>query len=111
VFAGVNAQILVEAREPILDDIVDDEASYSERVQSMVDGVKDQAAYLTGVIEDALGRATSTQGTVESVTSVASQQYESAMAAASSVLFGAEDGFVAKGSEAARQQYLSAVTA
>lgn len=111
VFAGANAQILVEAREPILDDIVDDEASYSERIQSMVDGVKDQAAYLTEVIEDALGMATSTQGTVESMTSVASDQYESAMSAASSVLFGNGDSFVVKGSEAARQQYLSAVTA
>ena len=111
VFAGANAQVLVEAREPILDDIVDDEASYSERVQSMVDGVKDQAAYLTGVIEDALSRATTTQGTVESMTSVANVQYESAMSAASSVLFGSEDSVVAKGSEAARQQYLSAVTA
>ena len=111
VFAGANAQVLVEAREPILDDIVDDEASYSERIQSMVDGVKDQAAYLTEVIEDALGMATSSQGSVESVTSVASEQYESAMSAASSILFGTGESVVTKGSEAARQQYLSAVTA
>ena len=111
VFAGANAQVIGEAREPILDGIVDDEVSYSERIQSMVDGVKDQAGYLTGVIEDALGMATSTQGTVESMTSVASGQYESAMSAASSVLFGTEKDSVAKGSEAARQQYLSAVTA
>ena len=110
VFAGANAQVIVEAREPILDDIVDDDATYSERIQSMVDGVKDQAAYLTGVIEEAIAGATTTQGTVESVSSVASAQYESAMSAASSVLFGT-DTVVSKGSEAARQQYLSAVTA
>ena len=111
VFAGANAQVIVEAREPILDDVVDDDVSYSERIQSMINGVKDQAGYLTGVIEDALGMATSTQGTMESMTSVASEQYESAMSAASSVLFGSEQGYAAKGSEAAREQYLSAVTA
>ena len=111
VFAGANAQVLVEAREPILDDIVDDDATFSERIQAMVDGVKDQAAYLTQVVEDAFSSATTTQGSVESVTSVASEQYESAMSAASSVLFGTQDSVVSKGSEAARQQYLSAVTA
>jgi hypothetical protein len=111
VFAGAHAQVLVEAREPILDDIVDTEATYSERVQEILDGVKDQASYLTQVVEDAFKAATTTQGTVESVTSVANEQYESALAAASSVLFGTEKGAVEKGSEAARAQYLSAVTA
>ena len=111
VFAGANAQVIVEAREPILDDVVDDDAAFSERVQAMVDGVKDQASYLTQVVEDAFKPVTSTQGSVESVTSLASEQYESAMAAASSVLFGTQDSIVEKGSEAARMQYLSAVTA
>ena len=99
-------------QEPILDDVIDDDATYSERIKDMLDGVKDQAAYLTQVVEDAFKQATTTtdQGTVESVTSVASEQYESALAAASSVLFGTKDS-VQKGSEAAREQYLSAVTA
>ena len=111
VFAGANAQVLVEAREPILDDVVDDDSAFSERLQSMVDGAKDQAAYLTQIVEDAFKPVTSSQGSVESVSSVASEQYESAMSAASSVLFGTQDSVVSKGSEAARQQYLSAVTA
>lgn len=106
VFAGANAQVLVEAREPILDDIVDDEASYSERLQSLF---KDQAAAISQAVDDALHPVTSTQGTVESITSVASEQYESAVAAASSVLFG--PGAASKGSMAARDQYESAVTA
>lgn len=111
VFAGANAQILVEAREPILDDIVDDSATYSERVQDLLDGVKDQASYLTQVVEQAFKGVTETQGTVESVTSVASEQYESALAAASSVLFGTEQGAVEKGVEGARERYEQAVTA
>ena len=112
VFAGANAQVLVEAREPILDsDIVDTDATYSERVQSMFDGAMDQAAALTEAVADALKGATSTQGTVESVTSVASEQYESALAAASSVLFGTGSGAVEGGSNVVREQYESAVTA
>ena len=55
--------------------------------------------------------ATSTQGTAESLTSVASEQYESAIIAASSVLFGTEKGSMEKASKAAREQYDSAVTA
>ena len=108
VFAGANAQVLVEAREPILDDVVDHTESYSERIQSLL---KDKSNAMTQAVEDALYQVTSTQGTMESITSVASEQYESALAAASSALFGEEKGAVEEGSEAARQQYLSAVTA
>lgn len=111
VFAGANAQVIVEAREPILDDIVDDSATYSERVQDLLDGVKDHASYLTQVVEEAFKGVTSTQGTAESVTSVASEQYESALAAASRVLFGEEQGAVEKGVEGARERYEQAVTA
>lgn len=110
VWGGAMAQVLVEAREPILDDIVDDDATYSERIQSMANAAVDQAGQLTQAVQEALRPATSSQGAVESVTSVASEQYESALSAASSALFGTK-AFTSTGSTAAREQYLSAVTA
>lgn len=110
VFGGAMAQVLVEAREPILDDVIDDDATYSERIQSMAAGAMDQAGQLTQAVQDALRPTSSAQGAVESVSSVASEQYESAVAAASSVLFGAKSAG-SEGSTAAKEQYLSAVTA
>ena len=112
VWGGANAQALVEAREPILDsDIVNEDASYSERLQSIFDGAMDQAAALTEAVVDAVKPVTSTQGTVKSATSLASEQYESAIAAASSILFGTEKAALSSGSGAAKKQYESAVTA
>jgi len=110
VFAGAMAQVLVEAREPILDDIVDDSATYSAKVQSMVEAAGDWAGQLTQAVQEALRATPTSQGTVESVASVASEQYDSAMAAASSVLFG-KNGGGNKGSSAAQSIYESAVTA
>jgi len=106
VFAGAYAQVIVEAREPVLDDIVDGEASYSARLQSLLG---DQAAAVSQAVDDALRPVTTTQGAIESITSVASEQYESAVSAASAVLYG--PGAAEKGSSAAKAQYLSAVTA
>lgn len=111
VFLGANAQVLVEAREPILDDTVDDDASYSDRLQSILDGAADQASALTQAVADALKPSTTAEGVVQSATSLASEQYESAIAAASSVLFGPEKGTIEQGTEAAKAQYESAVTA
>ncbi|KAF2860388.1 hypothetical protein K470DRAFT_276973 [Piedraia hortae CBS 480.64] len=111
VFGGAMAQVLVEAREPILDDVVDDDYSFSERVQSMVDNAYDGVAELTRAVEEALSlKQTSTQGTAESATSVASERYESAMSAASSVLIGTAKE-EKSGSAAARAIYTSAVEA
>lgn len=116
VWGGAMAQAVPSSSGPVLDDIIDDvedtAESFSERVQEMVKGAQDQAGLLTSAIQDAIKPATSTQGTVKSAASVASEQYESAMSAASSVLFGTETrGVAEQGSQAAKEQYLSAVTA
>lgn len=112
VYGGVMAQILVEAREPILDDdIVDSGASYSETLQSMANDAGEYASQLTQAVHDALMAATSTQGNVQSVTSLASEQYQSAIAAASLALYGTQANALEKGTSAAHEQYLSAVTA
>lgn len=110
VFAGAMAEVLVEAREPILDDIVDDRATYSINVQSMVDAAGDLAGQLTEAVEEAFRAAPTSQGTIERMTTLASEQYESAIAAASSVLFGTE--YVGLRSDGAvRKIYQSAVAA
>lgn len=112
VYGGAMAQVVPEARGPILDDdIVDTGASYSERVQSMANDAGEYASQLTQAVQDALKGATSTQGSVESVTSLASEQYQSAIAAASVALYGTQANAVEKGTSAAHEQYLSAVTA
>lgn len=91
VFAGAMAQ-RVEVREPILDDVINDDETYSEKMQSMISQAGDKYADITRAVSDALLQPTSTQGSVESITSIASEQYSSALAAASSVLYGAEQG-------------------
>jgi hypothetical protein len=111
VWGGAMAQAVPASSGPIMDEDFDDEVdatgSYSERIQEMVDNALDQGARLTQAIEDAIKPATSTQGTAESVSSIALEQYESAMSAASSILYGAEP----EGTAAVKEQYLAAVAA
>ena len=52
-----------------------------------------------------------TQGSVESASSVASEQYAKALAAASSVLYGTEQPAVESATSVAAQKYAQAVTA
>lgn len=127
IFLGANAQILAEAREPIMDDdIVDGGASYSERIQSMASVALDQAGELTRAVAEAMGMmptptAMATKEGVEGVTSVVSERYEAAMSAASGVLFGTEGGkgsgsgsamgATGTGSSVLMDQYNAAVTA
>lgn len=111
-WGGAMAQ-KVEAKQIIYDDIIDDsdDMSYSEKIQSAVSEAGDRAARLTKAISEALLNPTSTQGTVESVTSLASEQYERALSAASSVLYGTEQGTVESIASVASDKYAQAVTA
>lgn len=112
VFSGAMAQKVGE-RKPILDDIIsdDDNMAYSEKIQSMVNQAGDKYADVTRAVSEALLKATSTQGTVESVTSVANEQYSSAIAAASSVLYGTQQGTGESVTSMASEKYASAVSA
>ncbi|KAL5434920.1 hypothetical protein PMIN07_008624 [Paraphaeosphaeria minitans] len=112
VWGGVNAQVLVEAREPVFDDVIeDDEGTYSEKVQSMVADAGDRASDLSRAVSQALLGATKTQGTAESVTSFASEQYVKALAAASSVLYGTQQATLDSATSIASDKFASAVTA
>jgi len=112
VFSGAMAQKVGE-RKPILDDVIsdDDNMAYSEKIQSMVNQAGDKYADVTRAVSEALLKATSTQGTVESVTSVANEQYSSAIAAASSALYGTQRGTGESVTSMASEKYASAVSA
>lgn len=112
VFGGVMAQVVVEAKEPVFDQpFDDDEETYSEKVNSMVAEAGDRASELSRAISEALMGPTKTQGTAESVTSLASEEYAKALAAASSVLYGTEQHTLESATSVASAKFAQAVTA
>ena len=111
VFSGAMAQ-KVGQQKPILDDdLVDDERTYSEKLQNIVEQAGDKYADITKAVNEAMLGPTSTQGSVESMTSLASEQYSSALAAASSVLYGTQQGTVESLTSMASGKYADAVAA
>lgn len=102
VWGGAMAQAVPSSAGPILDeDIVDTDTHFSESIQSMVDNARDGASQLTQAVADA----------VDGGQSVASEQYQSGMSAASNVLYGSEKGAMESGTSMAAEQYQSAVDA
>lgn len=112
VFAGAMAQ-KVEKQEPIFDEEIDDdsEETYSEKLKSIVDRAGDRYADVTKAVSDALLQQTSKQGSVQSLTSVADEQYSRAIAAASSVLYGTQQGTAESITSLAGSKYAEAVAA
>ena len=110
VFAGAMAQHVRE-RVPILDDVLDEDDSYSETLQRVLKDASGEYADITKAVSEAIIRPTSTQGSVGSITSLAEEQYSNALAAASSVLYGTEPGTGEKVSKAASDKYAQAVAA
>jgi hypothetical protein len=112
VLGGANAQVIAEAKEIIFDDVLeDDDETYSQKIQNMVAGAGDSAADLTRAVSEALLRPSTTQGTVASVTSLASEQYAAAFAAASNILYGTQQQPIESLSSVASDKYAAAVTA
>ena len=112
VFGGAMAQEVKE-RIPILDDFVneDDDSTYSEQIQSIISQAGDSYADVTKAVVEALGLSTQTQGSVESATSLASEQYSSALAAASKAIYGTQQGTGELVSSVASSRYSDAVAA
>ena len=109
VFAGAMAQ---EVREqvPIFDDIIDDEdETYSQKLQSIVSQAGDKYADITKAVSEAMFEPTPAPGSAESITSVASDRYLSALEAASSILYGTPRGTVESISSVASSKYADAV--
>jgi hypothetical protein len=112
VFAGAMAQ-KVTKREVILEDVIDDvnDDTYSEKLKSIVDSVGDRYADVTKAVSDALLQQTSKEGPIEILTSVADEQYSRALAAASSVLYGTQQGRAESMTSLAGSKYSEAVAA
>ena len=110
IYGGAMAQ-KVGDQKPILDDLVDDDVTYSEKIQSIIEQAGEKYSDITDAVNEALGRATVTQGTVESVTSLANEQYSSALAAASNILYGTEQGRIESMTSVASDRYAEAVAA
>lgn len=110
VYGGAMAQAVKE-QNPILDDVVDEDATYSEKMQNIIGEAGDRYADVTRAVSEALLKATSTQGTAESVTSLANEQYSKALAAASSALYGTQQGAAESMTSVAAEKYSEAVAA
>lgn len=121
VWGGAMAQSVDTKKVVYIDDIIEDDdgdITYSERLQSAFSAAGDKATDLTRAISEAIRKPSSTQiiqGAVESMTSLASEQYERALLAASSVLYGTEQvteqGTMESMSSVASDKYAQAVTA
>ncbi|KAI4174596.1 MAG: hypothetical protein LQ343_002169 [Gyalolechia ehrenbergii] len=110
VYGGALAQAVGE-QKPILDDLVDGDATYSEKMLSVVEEAGGRYADVTRAVSEALLKTSSTGGTAESVTSVANEQYSKALAAASSALYGTEQDAVESLTSVAADRYSEAVAA
>ncbi len=113
VFGGVNAQVFVEARQVILDEPLDDDddETYSEKFQGMAADAGDRAAELSRIVSEAMLGPAKTTGSVESMSSLASEQYVKALAAASSVIYGTEQRAVESATSVASEKFAQAMTA
>jgi hypothetical protein len=117
VWGGANAQLFAEAKqvifdEPLVDDDDDHVAKYSSKLQDVVANAGDRAAELSRAVSEALLGASKTQpGTVESATSLANEQYQLALEAASSVLYGTQQPAVESATSVASERFAQAVTA
>ena len=111
VFAGALAQ-KVEKRDIVLDNVdnTNDDVAYSETFQSILNSVGDKYADAAKAVSEALIGNTRRQGSIERTTSVAREQYSSAFAAASSVLYGTQKGTMESVTSVAADKYAEAVS-
>jgi hypothetical protein len=111
VWGGAMAQF-VEAKQVVFDDVLDDDDStYSEKIQSMASEAGDRFSDITKAVSEALLKPTSTQGSVESVTSLAAAQYSKALSAASVAYYGTQQGTGESIASIASSRYADAVAA
>jgi hypothetical protein len=111
VWGGAMAQF-VEAKQIIYNVLEDDDdSSYSEKIQSMASQAGDKFSDITKAVSEALLGPTSTQGSVESVTSLAAEQYSKALSAASVAYYGTQQGTGESIASIASSKYADAVAA
>ncbi|KAF2104635.1 hypothetical protein NA57DRAFT_30080, partial [Rhizodiscina lignyota] len=109
VVGGVSAGFVAATQAPILDDVLqDDDMTVQEKLKGFVDIASNEVARLSEIMAQAV-KPTPTQGTVESMTSVASEQWSSAMSAALGALYAPhQESSLGQGIE---ERYSKAITA
>ena len=91
---------------------VDDEESYSEKIQHMAEEAGDRFHDITRAVSEALlGPTPTAQGSAESVSSLAAAQYSSTLSAASVALYGTTQGTGESIASVASSRYAEAVAA
>lgn len=114
VWGGAMAQF-VEAKKIVFEDVIEDndDDSYSEKIQSMASIAGDRFADITNAVSEALGEPTKTGhgGTVETVTVLAVEKYQSALSAASVALYGSEQGTGESIASVVSSRYSNAISA
>ncbi|KAG9242844.1 hypothetical protein BJ878DRAFT_513517 [Calycina marina] len=112
VWGGAEAQF-VEAKQIVFEDIIEDsdEDTFSEKIQNMVSLAGDELADITRAVSEALIEPTRIDGTVATVTVLASEKYTSALSAASLALYGTEQDVIQSVTSAAVDRYVEAVAA
>jgi hypothetical protein len=110
VWGGAMAQ-KVKEQVPVFDDPDEDDDSYHQRLQSIIEQAESSFVDIKQVVRGAFFKATSTQGSTPKITSIANEQYSSAFAAASSVLYGTSQGTGESISSVASSKYAEAVAA
>jgi len=101
----------VEARKIVYEDIVDDsdDDSFSEKLQSLASEAGDRYSDITKAVSEAMLKPTRTEESP--MTRLAADKYSSALAAASSVLYGTEQGTGESISSVVSSRYADAVSA
>jgi type IV secretory pathway VirB4 component len=85
----------------------DEQDTYSEKIQNLTDEAGERLADVTKAMSEALLKQ-STQGNVESATSVAAEQYSSVLAAASAAVHGKDQGAAANMASVLSEKYAEA---
>jgi hypothetical protein len=117
VYGGANAQVIAEAKQVIFDEPLDDGEDENDNIakyaklQNIVADGGDRAAELSRAVSEALFGPSKTQGSVESATSLASEQYQRALSAASNALYGTQQSAVESATSVASERFAQAVTA
>jgi hypothetical protein len=112
VWGGAMAQF-VEAKKIIYEDVLEDHdgSGFSEKLQNMASEAGDTFSDIMKAVSEALWRPTSTHGSVESMTSLAAEQYSKALSAASVAYYGTQHGAGESIASVASSRYADAVAA
>lgn len=105
-----SATSVVKNAVPNPSSVSDEQDTYSEKIQSLASEAGDRVADVTKAVSEALLQET-TQGNVESATSIAGEQYSSVLSAASAAIHSEEKGATENLASVVSEKYAKASSA